>query len=77
MLDDVAVVIIPLVFVTAALVFWGWMFRDLWANPDLPVTSDAGFGWRPMSKNAWTLAFVALNVFGAAFYYLWVYRDRR
>jgi hypothetical protein len=71
------VVIIPLVFVAAALAFSAWMFRDLWANPDIPVDAPSGLSWPPESRNAWTIYFVLLNVFGALFYYFAVYRDRR
>jgi len=74
---DDSVAFIPLAFVAIAIVFWGWMFRDLWANPDLPVSSPGGFIWPPESKNGWTLIFVVLNIFGAAFYYLAIYRTRR
>jgi hypothetical protein len=53
------------------------MFRDLWANPELPVNSDAGLSWPPVSKNAWTVVFVVLNIFGAALYYNGTCRNRR
>ncbi len=69
--------LLPLVVVAAGIGFWGWMFRELWMNPDLPVSTDAGLSWPPVSKNAWTVVFVALNIAGAAFYYLSVYRNRR
>jgi hypothetical protein len=70
------IVFIPLVFVAAPLLFWAWMFRDLWANPDIPVDSPSGVTWPPESRNAWTLYFVLLNVFGALFYYFTIYRGR-
>lgn len=53
------------------------MFRDLWANPEIPVGSPAGITWPPESRNAGTIVFVVLNVFGALFYYFEVYRNRR
>lgn len=68
--------VVPLVLVGAGLVFWGWMFRDLWANPDLPVNAPDGIGWPPVSKNTWTLVFIVLNIAGAAFYFMMVYRSR-
>lgn len=71
-----AVIFIPLAFVAVALVFWALMFRDLWANPELPVDVPSGLSWPPESKNAWTVVFVLLNVFGALFYYFAVYRDQ-
>ncbi len=69
--------LLPLILVGAGFVFWGWMFRDLWANPDLPVNAPGGIGWPPVSKNAWTLVFVVLNIIGAALYFMTVYRARR
>jgi hypothetical protein len=70
------IVFIPLVVVAVALAFWAWMFRDLWANPTIPVDAPSGITWPPESRNAWTVFFVLLNVFGALFYYFAVYRDR-
>lgn len=69
--------LIPLLLVAGGLLFWGWMFRDLWTNPDLPVSSDRGLVWPPDSKNTWTVVFVVLNLVGAVFYYFGVYKNRR
>jgi hypothetical protein len=71
------VVIVPLIVVAVALAFWAWMFRDLWANPDIPVDAPSGITWPPESRMARTFFFVVLNVFGALFYYFAIYRDRR
>lgn len=69
--------LIPLAMLAGALLFWGWMFRDLWANPDLPVASERGLVWPPDSKNTWTLVFIVLNLAGAVLYYFGVFRNRR
>ena len=69
-------VFIPLVVVAVALSFWAWMFRDLWANSNMPADSPSGITCPPESRSAWTVLFVLLNVFGALFYYVAVYRDR-
>ncbi len=54
-------------FITLPLVgFWFWMFRDMTINEYL--TSK--------EKTNWLLAFVFLNIFGAAYYYLVEYRNR-
>jgi hypothetical protein len=60
-------VIIPLLVLLVCLSFWGWMFRDMMTNDDLPDSV----------KNNWTLAFVVLNVFAAVVYFNAVYRHRR
>jgi hypothetical protein len=60
-------VVIPLLVLLVCLSFWGWMFRDMMTNDDLPDSV----------KNNWTLAFVVLNVFAAVVYYNAVYRHRR
>jgi hypothetical protein len=57
----------PLGLLVVALTFWGWMFRHMITNDDL--TAD--------EKQNWTLAFILLNIFGAALYCLNVYRNRR
>jgi hypothetical protein len=57
----------PLIVLVPCLVFWGWMFRNMMTNDDLPDGV----------KNNWTLAFVVLNVFAAIVYYNAVYRHRR
>jgi hypothetical protein len=48
------------------LAFWGWMFRDMVTNDDLPSSA----------KENWTFAFILLNVFAAVIYYANVYRNR-
>jgi hypothetical protein len=70
-------VFVPLAFVAVALIFWAWMFRDLWTNAEIPVNFASGLSWPPESKNAWPVAFIVLTVFGAYFYYAGVYRNRR
>ena len=60
-------VAIPLLVLLVCLSFWGWMFRDMMTNDDLPDSV----------KNNWALAFVVLNVFAAVVYYNAVYRHRR
>jgi hypothetical protein len=60
-------VIIPLLVFLVCMSFWGWMFRDMITNDDLPSSA----------KDNWRLAFVILNVFAAVVYYNAVYRHRR
>ena len=59
--------LLPLLFVIPLIVFWAWMFRDMVANDNLPDNA----------KNAWTIAFIFLNVFAAVYYYATEYRSRR
>jgi hypothetical protein len=60
-------VIIPFLVLSVCLSFWGWMYRDMVTNNDLPDDS----------KHNWTLAFVVFNIFAAVIYYNAVYRHRR
>jgi hypothetical protein len=56
-----------LLAVSPLLAFRAWMFQDMINNERLPISD----------KNTWTLMFLLLNVFGAAIYYVNVYRNRR
>ncbi len=55
--------IIPMIVLLLCLAFWGWMFRDMIENDDLPSSA----------KENWTFVFILLNVFAAAIYYSTVY----
>ncbi len=66
--------LLTLVIVLPLIGFWLWMYRDMSRNESLPDSSP--LTWPPVSKYTWTLAFVFLNVFGAAFYYVLEYRRR-
>jgi hypothetical protein len=57
----------PLTVLVVGLAFWGWMFRDMINNNRLTDSE----------KNTWLLMFLLLNVFGAAIYYVNVYRGGR
>ena len=57
----------PLLLLAVALAFWGWMFRDMITNDELP----------PSAKENWTFVFVLLNIFAAVIYYSTIYRNRR
>ncbi len=46
--------------------FWAWMFWDMTNHDTFQTTT----------KYYWTLAFVFLNVFAAAYYYVYEYRNR-
>lgn len=59
--------LLPLLLVIPLLIFWAWMFRDMIRNANLPDSA----------KNAWTIAFLFLNVFAAVYYYATEYRNRR
>ncbi len=56
----------PAIVALPLLGFWGWMFRDMYNNEYLP----------PSAKNYWTMVFIFLNVFGAAWYYATEYKNR-
>ncbi|HEX9037423.1 MAG TPA: hypothetical protein VF808_10580 [Ktedonobacterales bacterium] len=58
--------LIIILLVSPLLAFWAWMFTDMTRNNRLPENI----------KNQWALAFILLNIFGAALYYLNVYRNR-
>ncbi len=63
---ELLVRVIPMIGVLALLVFWAWMFWDMANNDDLPNNV----------KSTWTLAFVFLSIFAAAYYYSNEYRNR-
>ena len=69
--------LISLILVLPLIVFWLWMFRDMRNNGRLPDNSAAPLTWLPSSKYNWMLAFIFLNVFAAAFYYVFEYRKRQ
>jgi hypothetical protein len=54
--------IIPLPFI----VFWLWMLWEMTKNDTLSRSA----------KDTWAIAFIVLNVFAAAFYFISVYRKR-
>jgi hypothetical protein len=59
--------LIPLLVLAVGLSFWGWMFRDMVTNDEMPREV----------KETWTFLFILLNVFAAAIYYGAIYRNRR
>lgn len=58
---------VPLLIIVPLVIFWGWMYRDMTNNDELPAGD----------KETWTWMFVLLNVFGAGLYFINVYRYRR
>jgi hypothetical protein len=67
---------ISLIIMLPLIVFWLWMFRDMINNDYLPDNPAAPLTWPPSSKYNWTLAFIFLSIFAAAFYYVLEYRKR-
>lgn len=65
------IMIIPLLVLVP---FYLWMFRDMTNNETLVDGVWGQFQWPPRSKTSWTLAFIFLNVFAAALYYVTEYR---
>jgi len=59
--------LIPLLVLAVGLSFWGWMFRDMVTNDEMP---------REVRETC-TFLFILLNVFAAAIYYGAIYRNRR
>ncbi|HEX2910071.1 MAG TPA: PLDc N-terminal domain-containing protein [Chloroflexia bacterium] len=59
-------VVISLILTILAAGFWLWMAWDLGGNNRLSGTE----------KTYWIIAFLLLNVFGAALYYVYVYNKR-
>ena len=57
---------IPMLIGLPLIGFWFWMLRDLSNNQYISSSS----------KTTWFLAFVLLNIFGAAWYYFVEYRPR-
>lgn len=55
-----------LLILIVGLAFWGWMFRDMLDNNDLPTSA----------KQTWTFVFILLNLFAAVVYYVQEYRPR-
>jgi len=68
--------LISLIAVLPLLAFWLWMFQDMINNDYLPNNSAAPLMWPPSSKYNWMLAFIFLNIFAAAFYFVYEYRKR-
>jgi|GEM_PF-1881724 len=64
---DTRLIVFPLLISLLAGGFWLWMAWDLGGNNDM--TGNEKFYWQ--------LAFIFLNVFAAAFYYVNVYRTRK
>ncbi len=58
--------LLPVIFGIPLIGFWLWMLIDMTNNKYISRES----------KNNWILAFILLNVFGAAWYYLVEYRPR-
>lgn len=59
--------VIPLIIILPLIVFWLWMAWDLGRNNHLSSSE----------KLYWQLAFLFMNVFAAAFYYVTEYRKRQ
>ena len=68
--------LIPIIIMLPLIGFWFWMLWDMTNNDRLPSNSTPTLTWPPTSKLGWMLIFVVLNVFGAAFYYVEVYRNK-
>jgi hypothetical protein len=69
-MDRIILILIPL----PLLAFWAWMFSEMTKMDRLPdcfVTFTDGRD----SRFDWTVAFVFLNVYTAAYYYSNVYRN--
>lgn len=64
------IIILPLI------VFWLWMFRDMTNNDYLPDNLAGSLTWPPSSKYSWMVFFIFMNVFAAAFYYVFEYKKR-
>lgn len=58
---------VGLLFALPVIAFWLWMFTDMLKNPRLP----------PGTRDTWTLAFIFLSIFTAAYYFVYVYRASR
>jgi cbb3-type cytochrome oxidase subunit 3 len=69
--------LISLILVLPLVGFWLWMFWHMTKNESLPDNSAVLLTWPPSSKYNWTLLFIFLNVFAAAFYYVYEYRKRQ
>jgi hypothetical protein len=67
---------IPLLVALPLLAFWIWMLTEMANNDSIPTSSDVVVMWPPRTKNHWLFVFVILNVFGAFYYYLTVYRKQ-
>jgi len=66
----------PLLIALPLLAFWIWMFTEMANNASIPTSSSVVIAWPPATKNHWLFVFVILNVFGALYYYLAVYRKQ-
>ena len=55
-----------LLLAVPVIAFWLWMFSDMMKNDRLPSGE----------RDTWTLAFIFLSIFTAAYYYVYVYRNR-
>ena len=78
-MDRLLPTIIGLIVVLPLFVFWLWMFRDMTNNvylPRWPFWDVTNYDNLPGRRFNWMLAFVFLNVFAAAIYYVTEYRNR-
>jgi len=56
-----------LLLAVPVIAFWLWMFSDMLKNARLPSNE----------RDTWTLAFFFLSIFTAAYYYVYVFRNRK
>lgn len=65
-MDQLIFQLLPLIIPLPFIVFWLWMFWEMAKNDTLSRSA----------KDTWAIAFIVLNIFAAAFYYISVYRKR-
>lgn len=65
MLQPLPPAVFSLALAVPVIAFWIWMFSDMLRHDDVPG-----------NKDYWTIAFIVLSLFTAAFYYINVYRKR-
>ena len=65
-MEQLRVLLIPLIIALPLFTFWAWMFREMTANDRLSGSQ----------RYYWTLALALGNIFAALSYYLLVHRNR-
>ena len=65
----------PIIAIVLLVAFYFWMFRDMTSNDNIPPCFVTFSSDRDQRYN-WTLAFVLLNIFAEAIYYLAEHRSR-
>ncbi len=72
---SITLLVVPVTVATFGLLFWLWMFRDMYGNENVPpcfITLTSGRN----PRFDWTFTFAFLSLLAAVCYYMAEYRNR-